>query len=78
MIYNDDHNILNDVIYCNYKIFFVLELSLKNNILEPAHDAPLPQYLGFLKTYRKVRERFSWKGLKNDVMEYVREYVACQ
>jgi hypothetical protein len=28
---------------------------------------------GINKTYRKVRERFSWKGLKEDVMNHVKE-----
>ena len=33
---------------------------------------------GFLKTYSKVRERFTWKGLKDDVLMYVKECSACQ
>ena len=27
----------------------------------------------FTKTYRAIRERFSWKGLKEDVLQHVRE-----
>ena len=78
MIYDDSYKIFNEVIYHKDRIFFVLELALKNKILEPTHNAPLAGHPGFLKTYRKVREMFSWKGLNNDVMEHVREYVACQ
>jgi hypothetical protein len=33
---------------------------------------------GINKTYRKVRERFSWKGLKKDVIKYVKECTTCQ
>ncbi|XP_057851782.1 uncharacterized protein LOC131061965 [Cryptomeria japonica] len=35
-------------------------------------------YLGYFKTYRQVRERFTWKGLKLDVLRYVRECPVCQ
>lgn len=28
--------------------------------------------------YRQVRERFTWKGLKNDVLRYVKECTTCQ
>ena len=37
------------------------------------HDAPLAGHPGFFKTYRQIRERFSWKGLKDDVLQHVRE-----
>ena len=32
----------------------------------------------YLKIYREVRERFSWKGLKDDVLRHVRERSTCQ
>ena len=33
---------------------------------------------GFTKTYRTIRERFSWKGLKEDVLQHIRECEVCQ
>ena len=42
------------------------------------HDAPSAGHPGFFKTYRQIRERFSWKGLKGDVLRYVRECQVCQ
>ena len=33
---------------------------------------------GFLKTYRKVRERFTWKGLKEDVLRHVMQCTSFQ
>jgi hypothetical protein len=38
----------------------------------------LAGHQGFFKTYRKIRERFSWKGLKQDDMRYISECVTCQ
>ena len=46
--------------------------------MEFTHDAPVVFHPGFLKTYQKIRERFTWKGLKDDVLMYVRECSACQ
>ena len=33
---------------------------------------------GINKTYRQVREIFSWKGLKEDVIKHVKECMTCQ
>jgi hypothetical protein len=32
----------------------------------------------YLKTYRQIRERFAWKGLKTDVLKFVWECHICQ
>ena len=39
---------------------------------------PLSGHQGFLKTYRQIQERFSWKGLKGEVIQHVRECSICQ
>ena len=31
-----------------------------------------------MKTYKQIRERFSWKGLKEDIVRHVRECSKCQ
>lgn len=51
---------------------------MKNTVLRAFHDVPMAQYPRYFKTYRKVRERFTWKGLKSDVVRYVRECPVCQ
>ena len=33
---------------------------------------------GYFKIYKKIRERFSWKGLKKDVRRHVQECMTCQ
>ena len=60
------------------KIFLVPGSALKRNILGAAHDAPMAGHPGFLKTYGKVRERFTWKVLKDDILMYVKECSGCQ
>jgi hypothetical protein len=41
------------------------------------HDSPLVGHHGYFKTYRQIREWFTWKGLKDDVLRHVRECVTC-
>ena len=51
---------------------------LKKKILQASHDSPLADHQGFTKTYRAIRERFSWKGLKADILQHIRECNVCQ
>jgi len=63
-IQNYRYMVVDDIIYYKYKIYLVRKSTLKDNILREVHDAPLERNQGYLNSYRKVRERFSWKGLK--------------
>ena len=67
-----------DIIYYKNQIYLLLESKLKQKILKEVHGPPLARHPGFLKTYRQLRERFSWKGLKGDVLQYIRESAVCQ
>jgi hypothetical protein len=58
--------------------YIVPESTLEEHILRVVHYAPLVGYPRFLKTYRRVREIFPRKGLKGDVLKYVRECLTCQ
>jgi hypothetical protein len=46
--------------------------------MQAAHDSPLVGHQGFLKTYRQVQERFTWKNLKGDILKHVQECGVCQ
>jgi hypothetical protein len=77
-IQDDRYTVVDDIIYYKGRIYLVPESTLKEKILRAVHDAPLAGHPGYLKTYRQVCERFSWKGLKGDVLQYVRECLTCQ
>jgi hypothetical protein len=72
-IQDEMYRVVDDIIYYKDMIYHVPESTLKDKILRSIHDAPLAGHLGYLKTYKKVREIFSWKGLKEDVLWYMRE-----
>jgi hypothetical protein len=75
---DDRYRVINDIIYYKGRIYLVPESTFKKKVLQAFHDAPMAGHQGFLKTYRQVRERFSWKGLKGDIMCYIKECATCQ
>jgi hypothetical protein len=56
----------------------VPESSFKAKVLQACHDLLVVGHQGFVKTYMQVRERFSWKGLKEDVMHHIKECTTFQ
>lgn len=75
----DEHyRVMDEVIYYNWRIYLVPNSLLRERILQIAHNSPLSRHQGLQKTYMVVRERFTWKGLKEDVLQHVRECEACQ
>jgi hypothetical protein len=72
IIHDGKYRVVDDIIYYKERIYLVLESTLKDKILRAVHEAPLTGNRWYLKTYGKVRERFSWKGIKEDVLQYVR------
>jgi hypothetical protein len=76
-IQDDRYRVIHDVIFYKDRVYLVLDSGLKKEILVAVHDSPLVGHQGFFKTYKQIRERFSWKGLKQDVMRHVSESVTC-
>ena len=77
-IQDDRYRIIDDIIYYKGRIYLVLESTLKRKIIQASHDSLLLGHQGFLKTCMQIQERFSWKGLKEEIMQHVRECSICQ
>jgi hypothetical protein len=56
----------------------VLPKSLRAEILYLCHDNVIGGHLGFLKTYEKVRERFWWPKMKEEIAYWVNSCEDCQ
>jgi uracil DNA glycosylase len=76
-VQNDRYRVIGDVIFYKDQVYLAPGLGFRKKILAAVHDSPLSCHQGFFKTYRQVRERFSWKGLKQDVMRHINECVTC-
>jgi hypothetical protein len=75
---DDRYRIIDDIIYYKGRIYLVPESLFKKRVLQAFHDSSLAGHQGFLKAYRQIRERFSWKGLKGDVMRHIKECTTFQ
>jgi len=75
---DDRYKVVNEIIYYRDRIFLTERSQLKKKILQASHGSPLAGHQGFTKTYRAIRERFSWKGLKEDVLQHIQECDICQ
>eukprot|EP00253_Pinus_taeda_P033519 PITA_33519 len=74
----DRYRAVDEIIYYRDQIFLIEGSQLKKKVLQASHDSPLARHQGFTKTYRANRERFSWKGLKEDVLQHIQECDVCQ
>ena len=77
-VQDDNFRIMDYIINYKGRIFSVPESTFKAKVLQACHDSPVAGHQGFIKTYRQVRERFAWKGLKEDVMSHIKECNTCQ
>ena len=72
------YKVVDGIIYYKDHIYLVHELTLKEKVLKAMHDAPFVGQPWYIKNYRKITERFTWKGIKDDVLTHVRECMTCE
>ena len=77
-IQDSRYTVVNYLIIYKERIYLVPGSAMKQKILRAFHDSPMAGHPGFFKTYRQVRECFTWKGLKSEVLQFVRECPVCQ
>jgi hypothetical protein len=77
-VIDDRYRGLDEVIFYKDQIYLVPESTLEGKILKVCHDSPTTGNQGYFKTYRQIREKFSWKGIKDDVLKHIRECTTCQ
>jgi hypothetical protein len=55
----------------------VIPASLRYEVMKACHDDPTAGHLGFRRTYKKIHDRFWWKGMKKDVKHWVDSCQDC-
>lgn len=61
--------------YPNYVM--IVPTALRETILNAVHDNPFAGHLGITRTEERVRKRFYWPGIRNDVDMYVKKCAVC-
>jgi hypothetical protein len=49
-----------------------------NELLQAYHDSPTSGHLGINKTWYKIRDRYFWPGMYNNIKKYVLSCTKCQ
>ena len=69
-------NVIDELVYYKGKVVIIKD-EVKD-ILKACHDSPeTGGHFGRDKTYGKVAERFYWKGMKKDIIDYVKSCKKC-
>ena len=50
---------------------------LRTRALQEAHDTPVGGHFGRKKTYGQLKRSWWWRGISNDVRDYVRSCLTC-
>jgi len=50
----------------------------KHNIIEEFHLSPLGGHQGASRTIKRIKLHHNWKGLKKDVLEFIKSCASCQ
>ena len=66
------------VIRMENRIYMPNKEELKREILEEVHCSTYAMHPGSTKMYRNLKEICWWKGMKNDIANYVSKCLTCQ
>ena len=48
------------------------------DIISENHNSKIGGHKGVNKTYQRIRDRYFWPGIKEQVTDFVRKYKICQ
>lgn len=57
---------------------FVVPINDQLLVLKESHDSPLAAHQGFFKTLKRIREKYYWPGMANDVKNFVKACDRCK
>ena len=56
----------------------LLEPEEREAALRELHSSPTAGHRGFERTYRRLRDRYAWQGMRQEVERFVRACATCQ
>lgn len=68
----------NGILYFKHRIWIGHNKLLQQKILANLHTAAVGGHSGILVTYQRVKQLFSWPGMRKDVQEFVQHCDICQ
>jgi hypothetical protein len=68
----------NGLIKLNNQVWLAKNTALRTKVIAALHSSPIGGHSGVNATYYKVKKLFFWKGLKQDVEQFVKQCEVCQ
>lgn len=62
---------------CNCTII-TLSIEDRQEIINEAHDSLVGGHKGVTKTYKRIRSRYQWPEMRNEIQDYIRKCQSCQ
>ena len=50
----------------------------RGRIIEEYHDSTLGGHQGISRTYNRIKLKYEWPNMKNDIEEYIKKCDSCQ
>jgi hypothetical protein len=66
------------LIKCKGKIWIANYSALETRLITTFHSSAIGGHSGVLPTYHRLKQLFSWKGMKHDVTNFVKQCDVCQ
>jgi len=60
------------------KLWMGQNSALQTKIIAAFHSSPIGGHSGVYATYQRIKQSFTWKGLKQHVESYVQQFEVCQ
>lgn len=79
-----DFRLLNNILYkkkagSNRNYVIALPQQLRTQVLQDFHDDPMSGgHLNADKTYKKIKDKYYWFKMRNDIEQYIRSCDSCQ
>ena len=75
---NQGYLVSGDCLYFKDRLCIPRNQELRKAIFYEAHDSPIVSHPGYTKMLNAVRRSYHWKGLKGDILCYVKSCLDCQ
>lgn len=75
---DDEYELYRGVIRRHGRLWIGANTALRTKLISAMHDSAVGGHSGSTATYQRIKKLFEWKGLKQDVGDYVRQCQVCQ
>ena len=78
--HNSTYSIIKGILHTqlkNGKSVPIIPITLRNEILHSFHDHPTAGHFGRDKTWNRLKDRCSWRNIRQDIIQYIQSCSAC-